>query len=457
MIGEFSLSAVEHVLAAHRKGSDSAFSRVSIDSRDIQPRDLFVAIKGPNFDGHRFVNEVATKGAVAAVVSEPIECEIPVLLVNDTREALGRLGKFNRDRFEGPILAVTGSAGKTTVKEMVYAILSIDLHGMATPGNFNNEIGVPLTLLQLQQQHQFGVLELGASSVGEIAYTSSLVAPDIAILTNAALAHIEGFGSLDNVVQAKGELLDGLDEGGVAVLNADDLNAYKWVKRLGSRRFVSFSMESSGNADYVAEDINVSGTSAVDFRLKTPFGETDITLGHLGRHNVANALAAAAGSMEMGASLESVKEGLGGVQPAPGRLTSLVGLRGSNVIDDSYNANPDSLRAAIDVLVQRRGKRILVMGDMAELGSDSARYHSDSVNYAVERGVDEIFTVGLLSNLGLRATGAPGQAFESQEKLIHALQNRLDADTTVLVKGSRSSRMEKVVAALVERTLGGNQ
>ena len=449
MIGVIKLTELQQRIGGELNGGDAGFAGVSIDTRTLQAGELFVAINGANFNGHRFVSAAADLGAVGLIVSEPVDCTLPGLLVADTREALGQIGAINREAFSGQVLAVTGSAGKTTVKEMSAAILSQCGPVLATAGNFNNEIGVPLTLLRISPQHRFAVMELGASSVGEIAYTVGLVKPDVAIITNAADAHIEGFGSLNNVVQAKGEIIDGLNEQGIAVINSDDLNAYKWIQRAGSRRYITFSLAESSGAGYFARNYEESGAEgAYRFELVCPAGSITISLNQLGKHNVSNALAAAAGTMALGANLEQVKAGLEGVQAVAGRLSVKPGLNGARVIDDTYNANPESLKAAIDVLCRYPGRKVLVLGDMAELGDLALNAHLESARYALEQGVDRFVAVGSLSTHAARVFGDRGNAFNNKQELIETLRKIMNKNTTLLVKGSRSAHMEEVVAAI---------
>lgn len=448
MINAMQLSHISQRLSGELRNGDAEFNSVSIDTRTLQAGDLFIAIQGPNFDGHRFVETAHEAGAAAALVQHPVSSELPQLVVKDTRDALGTLGVINREAFAGTMLAMTGSAGKTTVKEMAAAILSQLGETLATHGNLNNELGVPLTLLSLEASHQYAVLELGASSIGEIAYTAGLVQPDVAILTNAAEAHIEGFGSLNNVVQAKGEIIDSLSANGTAVLNADDLNCYKWVSRTAGRKYLLFSLKEDRGAQFYARNCECMDNGAYRFEMMTPQGSIDITLSQLGQHNIANALAAAAATSELGASLEAIKAGLESASPVAGRLASIDLSNGARIIDDSYNANPESLRAAIDVLSHSAGHKILVLGDMAELGDSALHDHCEAARYAQSKGIDNLLTVGSLSAHAAREFGPQGHAFEDQATLIESLSKRINKNTTVLVKGSRSAHMERIVQAL---------
>ncbi len=448
-----SLHQVSGPLAGRLLGADAVFEAVSIDTRTLAAGELYIAIKGPNFDGHQFVEQAAHRGAAAAVVSKAVESRLPQLLVEDTRIALGQLGALNRAQFRGKLLAITGSAGKTTVKEMIAAILRQEAAVFATRGNFNNDIGVPLMLLALEASHRAAVLELGANAVGEIFYTANLVSPDVAIITNAADAHIEGFGSLENVVQGKGEIIDGLGADGIAIINLDDPHSGKWIARAGSRRVRTFSVAENADADFLARACEPGANGAYRFELVTAAGAIAINLAHLGKHNVRNALAAAAGAITLGASLEQVKRGLESSSAVAGRLMALPGVNGATVLDDTYNANPESLRAAIEVLANYRGKRILVLGDMAELGSDAPRYHLESARYAVQQGIEQVWGVGKLSSHAVSEIGARGRAFQDKAALVEQLLAEVTQDTTVLVKGSRSARMEEIVNAIS----GGDQ
>jgi len=445
MMRPLRLSDISERMDATLVNGDAGFSTVAIDTRKLQAGDLFIAIKGPNFDGHAFIEKAHAAGAVAAIVEQQVGSTLPQLVVEDSREALGQLGALNRENYKGAMLAITGSAGKTTVKEMSAAILSQLGNTLATQGNFNNELGAPLTLLEIADEHQYAVLELGASSIGEIAYTAALVQPDVAVITNAAEAHIEGFGCLNNVVQAKGEILDALPEQGVAVINGDDLNAYKWIVRAGARKQCVFSLDENSGADFYARNYQLQDNGSYSFELVAPQGEIVVNLNQLGQHNIANALAAAAATSELGASLVDIKTGLEAVTAVAGRLISTTLSNGARIIDDSYNANPESLRAAIDVLGQCKGHKVLVLGDMAELGDSALHDHQEAARYALSQGIDNLMTVGSLSAHAAREFGPQGHAFENHESLIETLRNRMNSNTTVLVKGSRSAHMERVV------------
>lgn len=447
MIGEMSLTTVADVTEGRLTGADAAFSRVSTDTRQLQAGDLFVALCGENFDGHAFLGQAEDAGAVAAVVSEPVQTELATVCVRDTRLALGQIAAVNRSRFSGPVVAITGSCGKTTCKEMVAAILSCRGNVLATQGNFNNEIGVPLTLLSIGNEHDFAVIEMGAAKAGDIAYLSDFVAPDVAMVTNVSAAHLKGFGSIDTIAVTKGEIYGGLPADGVAVINHDDGFAALWREAVRPRRITTFSLNDS-SADFHATNVN-RDVDGVRFAMVTPGGDTDISIALPGDHNVSNALAAAAMAMTAGASISDVREGLANVEAVTGRMRRQAGVSGATVIDDTYNANPASVKAAIDVLAQAAGKKVLVLGDMAELGENAEQYHRDVGEYAIGK-IDSFFSAGELSALAAQAFGEAATSFTDKAAMTAKLRSIITQDYTVLIKGSRSSHMEEVVAALTD-------
>ena len=453
MIGEWCLSQLQAALKGVLHGDDIEFSGVSIDTRTLVPGNLFLALKGPNFDGHRFVAQAIEKGAVAAIVSELQPEDFPQLQVADTHAVLGLLGKLNRERSDAQIVAVTGSAGKTTVKEMLAAILRTQGEALATRGNLNNDIGAPLTLMELEATHHFGVIELGASAEKEIEYTVGLTQPQVSVLTNAMGAHLEGFGSLQGVVRAKGEIFDALSPEGVAVINADDPHAPIWLARAEQKRRITFGVENV-YADVNATRLEVGANGCYHFYLMHQEHAVDVELRVLGRHNVANAAAAAAAIVALGLPLEVVAQGLAQFLPVKGRMYPHKLDQGIHVIDDTYNANPGSVKAAIDMLATLPGKQLLVLGDMAELGDTAAEQHADIGDYAAQKGTDRLLAVGALSSQAVEtfntARSLTGGAYASKDELIAALRELLEPGMTVLVKGSRSAGMEQVVAGLVE-------
>jgi UDP-N-acetylmuramoyl-tripeptide--D-alanyl-D-alanine ligase len=449
MMSPMSLQQVADCVAADPVG-DAMIGRVCTDTRAIRGGDLFVALSGEHFDGNDFVEQAKQKGAVAAVVSRQPNCELPHVQVRDTQKALGLIALHNRRQFTGKLVALTGSAGKTSCKEMLAAMLSLCGETLATEGNLNNEIGVPLTLLKIATEHRFAVVEMGAAKAGDIAYLCDFVEADIAVLTNAMAAHIEGFGSLDQVARTKGEIFEGLVDGGLAVINADSPYAEQWHRQAKNKQVLTFSLENPG-ADFFAKQIQLSAECGSVFVLSTPQGEVTVELALLGRHNIANAIAASAAATAAGASLQQVAAGLKKVRPVAGRLHTRKAEAGFAVIDDSYNANPGAVKAAIDVLVEFSGQRYLVLGDMAELGDDSARLHREVGAYAKQQGVDTLLALGEFSESLVEGFGKNAKAFTSKQTLIDYCQS-LDAVDVMLVKGSRSAGMEQLVEALCSQT-----
>ncbi|HLA33219.1 MAG TPA: UDP-N-acetylmuramoyl-tripeptide--D-alanyl-D-alanine ligase [Pseudomonas sp.] len=448
MLKALRLSEVAAPLNARVIGADVAFDAVSSDSRAIQPGQLFVALTGPRFDGHDYLAEVAAKGAVAALVEREVaDAALPQLLVGDSRLALGQLGALNRQAFAGPLVAITGSSGKTTVKEMLASILRLGLHGpvLATRGNLNNDLGAPLTLLELAPEHVGAVIELGANHVGEIAYTVSLAKPQVAIINNAGTAHVGEFGGPEKIVQAKGEILKGLGASGVAVLNLDDRAFAIWQHLAAGSQVLSFAL-SNPAADFHATDLARDARGCSAFTLQCAAGQVRIQLNLLGEHNVANALAAAAAAQALGVSLLAIQAGLESLQPVKGRAVAQLAANGMRVIDDSYNANPASMCAAVDILAGFSGRTVLVLGDMGELGSWAEQGHREVGRYAAGR-VTALYAVGPLMAHAVAEFGPQARHFADQASLIAALGAE-PGDTTLLIKGSRSAAMEKVVAAL---------
>lgn len=447
------LSEAAAALNAEMTGSDVLFQAVNTDTRTIQPGDLFVALRGDRFDGHAFVAEAAARGAVAALVGEPVETVLPLLRVADTRLALGRLGAAWRARFAVPVIAVTGSNGKTTTKEMLAAIFSRRGPVLATQGNLNNDIGVPLTLLRLRAEHRCAVIEMGANHPGEIAYLSELARPGVALITNAAMAHLAGFGSLDEIARTKGGIYAGLAEQGVGIVNADDAYAGFWRSLLGGRRCMTFAMHESADVYAVPGSVQCQvGDEKIitAFQMGTPAGDIEVSFPLMGEHNVMNALAAAAAALAAGATPVDIKGGLEAMQAVKGRLQVKKAACGARVIDDTYNANPPSLLAAIKVLSSVAGRKVLVLGDMGELGDDAPLFHRQVGEHARRAGIDKLYATGQLSRDAAQAFGPGGGHYASHEELIDALAADLDARTTVLVKGSRFMRMERVVEALMQ-------
>jgi UDP-N-acetylmuramoyl-tripeptide--D-alanyl-D-alanine ligase len=432
---------------------DTRLSSVGTDSRAIVPGQLFVALRGERFDGHDFVEQAIAQGAAAVLVDQRWEAEhlqssLLRLVVDDTRLGLGTLAAGWRARFDIPLIGITGSNGKTTVKEMSASILRAwagsDDAVLATRGNFNNDIGLPLTLLNLRKQHKAAVIEMGMNHPGEIAYLTGLARPTVALVNNAQRAHLEGMGTLGEVAREKGHIYDGLGEKGIAVVNADDAHASEWQATNAQREVVTFGVEQPAT---VSGRYTVHGLGS-KLELTSPWGQIECELQVPGAHNVRNALAAAAACLAAGVPLAAVQTGLASYAGTRGRLQRRAGLNGALIIDDSYNANPDSVRAAIDVLTLMPGNTILVFGDMGEVGETSAQVHDELGGYAKSKGVGGLYTLGTMSAVAVRNFGEGGQHFGSVEALVAALAPKLDANTTVLVKGSRFMRMERVADAL---------
>ncbi|MEE8876564.1 UDP-N-acetylmuramoyl-tripeptide--D-alanyl-D-alanine ligase [Pseudomonas helleri] len=447
MLKPLLLSEVAATLNGRLVGEDARFSGVSIDSRAIGQGQLFIALTGPRFDGHDYLNDVAAKGAVAALVEREVpESALPQLVVADTRVALGQLGALNRAGYDKPVAAITGSSGKTTVKEMLACILRTRGPVLATKGNLNNDLGVPLTLLELTREHTSAVIELGASRIGEIAYTVAMTKPHVAVLNNAGTAHVGEFGGPDKIVEAKGEIIEGLAADGIAVLNLDDKAFAIWHARAAGRKVLSFSLKNP-EADFYASDLSLDARGCPRFTLHSPQGIEPVQINLLGTHNVANALAAAAAAHALGVSLFGIKTGLEAVQPVKGRAVAQVTSTGLRIIDDTYNANPTSMCAAVDILAAFSGRTVLVLGDIGELGEWAEQGHREVGAYAADK-VSALYAVGPLMAHAVAAFGHQARHFANQADLITALRTEHEKNTTILIKGSRSAAMENVVAAL---------
>src|SRR5690606_3532028 len=415
---------------------------------------------GERFDGHRFVGDAAAKGAVGAMVSVRSDAALPQIEVDDTRIALGRMAQAWRASFPIPVVAVTGSSGKTTVKELIAAILSVPAarRGRSvcvTQGSLNNDIGLPLTLMRLSAEHESAVVELGANHAGEIDYLAKIARPTVGVITNAGAAHLEGFGSLDGVAKAKGELLDHLPAAGAAVLNADDRYVEEWRARCAASRVLTFGF--AAGADFTVEGSPVLDERGARFAMRTPRETIDVTLPLLGRTNVLNALAAAAAAHALGCEPDDIAAGLGRAAPVRGRMHAVAGRGGAVVIDDAYNANPSSARASLDYLATLSGRRIFVLGDMLELGPDAERLHAEVGEYAKVR-CDALVAIGPLARHAAAAYGRGADAFDDAASAVDALVPRLADDVTLLVTGSRAMPPDRVVAGLAApegRTEGG--
>lgn len=432
-------------------GNDAAYTDVVSDSRTLAPQQLFVALRGPRFDGHEFVGAALALGAAGALVDAEQPVRLAQIIVPDTQAALERAARHWRAGFTGALVGVAGSNGKTTAKEMTAAILGQSGNCLATRGNLNNHIGVPLTLLRLTPAHRFAVVEMGANRAGEVAALVSIARPTIGMITNAGAEHLEGFGSLEGVARAEGEMVAGLTAGATAVINADDEFAGLW-RALTPARVVTFGVREP--ADFSAAEVHTSVGSEgflTQFRLSAPAGSAAIHLAVGGAHNVANALAAAAAAASAGAGLEHIAAGLAAVRAVPGRLQFKQGASGAWLIDDSYNANPSSVRAAIEVLSSLAGRKWLVLGDMAELGEFAEAAHSAIGEFARAHGVERLYATGSLAARAVDSFGAGAQWYSDAAALTAALTGALGKaapDVRLLIKGSRMNRLERVVDAL---------
>ncbi len=445
------LSEAAALLGVAYAGPDAEAKRVVTDSRILRPGDLFVALRGERFDGGAFAAQALREGAAGVVLDAAQAPEVAhAIRVDDTRLALGRLAAAWRRRFAIPVVAVTGSNGKTTVKEMLAAILQAEAGAadavLATEGNLNNDIGVPLMLLRLRPQHQYAVLEMGMNHAGEIDYLTRLAHPDLALVNNALTAHIGNLGSVEAIARAKGEIFNGLSDAGIALFNADDAHAWLWRDANARRSVVDFGLR---------EPATVRGQyrptlygSALTVSL--PHATLDVELGVPGEHNVMNALAATAAAFALDVSLRSIVAGLSAYTGIKGRLQKKAALHGATFLDDTYNANPDSVKAALAVLAQQPGRKILVLGDMGELGRDAPAMHAQIGLAAKAAGVDRLLALGDLTRETVGAFGAGAMHFERIQELLAELENALGPDVTVLVKGSRFMQMERVVQSFTE-------
>ena len=474
------LANIAQLCGGRLEGADATFTSVSSDTRTLGKDALFVALRGPNFNGNEFVAAAAASGACGALVDAQQAVALPQIVVTDTQVALERAGNGWREQFAIPVIGVAGSNGKTTAKEMTAAILGQVGHCLATRGNLNNHIGVPLTLLRIDPTHRFAVVEMGANRGGEVAALVRIARPTVGMITNAGAEHLEGFGSIEGVARAEGEMVEGLAPTATAVINADDEFANLW-RGLTKARVVTFGVSSA--ADFKATDVRTTigpeGFLTL-FTLVCPLGSAAITLHMGGRHNVANALAAAAAASAAGAQLEHIVAGLGAMRAVAGRLQFKKALSGAWIIDDSYNANPSSMRAGIEVLAELDGPRWLVIGDMAELGDFAEIAHTEVGEFARARGVERMFAMGGLAKLAVDSFGSGAQWFPNSQSLAAALTEALAAASSargpgpaqaaggmpagnptsaqatsprVLIKGSRVNRLERVVDVLVKGSI----
>ena len=420
-------------------GSNLAIDSVATDSRLVKADQLFIAIKGERFDAHDFVADLEGK-AGAALVHRQIDCDLPQVVVKDTLQALAVLATACRQQFKKPVVGLTGSNGKTTLKEMIAAILSQAGNVLATYGNLNNDIGMPLTLLRLREEHDFAVIEMGANHFKEIEFLTKIAQPNVAVINNAGAAHLEGFGDLQGVAKAKGEIFLGLGLNGIAIINADDQFADYWRGSNENREIITFGIDN---------EATISGQIMSDggLMVRKDSQKIKVDLKLLGRHNAMNALAATAVTTALGVKLETIVDGLESLTPVKGRLSPLTGILNSQILDDTYNANPDSTVAALDVLSQRKNT-VFVLGDMAELGDGVIQSHESIGEKAKEAGIERMYCLGEYSAQACKKFGKNGKSFSDMEELLVTLKQDVTNNMTILVKGSRSMRMERVVEAL---------
>ena len=449
--------AVNGQLLGINPSADIKLQSIGTDSRNIVKNQLFIAIKGEYFDGNTFASDAIKQGAAAVLVSDANTQARPAVVVKDTRLALGALAKYWRNQFALPLVAVTGSNGKTTVKEMIVAILkAANKSVLATRGNLNNDIGMPMTLLNLNNKHDVAVIEMGMSHLGEIDYLTRITQPTIALINNAGTAHIGELGSRENIAKAKGEVFTGLSNNGIALINADDDYADYWKSLNVGKTMITFGLNRP--ADVSAVFVEKAGLSEV--QLSTPNGSVSFNLAVLGKHNISNALAASAAAVALGVTNADIARGLSGMQAVYGRLQRKEGFNGAVLIDDTYNANPDSMRAAINVLASQKSIQqpttIFVMGDMGELGENTLQMHAEVGLYAMQKGIQQFFTFGDLSSKASQAFGTQdkgAQHFSSLESLVDALKAKMKPGVTVLVKGSRFMKMERVVKEILGKEI----
>lgn len=449
------LSELAGSVSGELQGADAEFSAVSTDTRSINPGEVFFALRGERFDAAEFVAQAAAKGAAGAVVDAPVDVPLPQVQVADTRLALADFAREWRQRSGVKLIGITGSNGKTTVKELIASICRVAFGEeavLATRGNLNNDVGLPLTLLNLREQHKVAVAEMGANHPGEIAFLASIAKPDVAVLNNVARAHIEGFGSIEVVAETKGAIVDGLGAAGTAVLNHDDAFFPEWRERAGEATVVSFGDNAA--ADYRAENVEAivrRGKPAFAFDLVTPAATLPVALPLAGRHNVYNALAAAAAAMAAGATPDDVAAGLATAENVPGRMRAFRHSSGAMIFDDAYNANPDSVAAAIRSLAEFKGKAWLVLGDMGELGDDAVEMHRETGRLARESGVEGLFCIGELGKEIGAGFGPGARWMKSMDELESALRDELVPGRNVLIKASRFMGLDRLVAVLEEK------
>jgi len=427
-------------------GRDVEFNGLSIDSRNIHKGMLFVALRGEHCDGHQFIDEARAKGAVAALVSKPLLTSLPLLVTEQPLQVLAKLAALWRNLFDIPLIGVLGSNGKTTVKELITTILGQEARYrvLATEGNQNNALGVPLSLFRLNYQQKVAILELGANKPGEIAFLADMAKPNIAIITNAGLDHIAGFGGVEGAARANGEVFSAMEHNGIAILNGDDQCLPIWQQQTGTHTQIRFGFKPHSDVLGTWQPKLDGGLLSID----SPWGRIDTRLHLIGQHNAQNALAAATACLILGIDKEKIAAGLAAMRPVNGRLQSRLTADGARIIDDTYNANPSSLSAALETMSSMTGEKILVLGDMAELGDEALAWHTWAGQAARAAGISRLFTVGKLAGLAYESFGEGGEHFADMQKLITALRLQLKPGVTVLIKGSRCMAMENIVSKL---------
>lgn len=442
----YSLQTIAEYLNLPLPKQNVIFQGISTDTRTLLPGNLFIAIKGEQFDGHHFIEEALQKGAKAVLLQKVSELPLPQLIVNDTLHAFGKISERWRDQFSLPIVGVTGSNGKTTLKNMIASILTAacqdESEVLATIGNLNNNIGVPIMLCQLNQNHRYAVIEMGMNHFGEIEYLTKLAKPHVAVINNAAEAHLEGLKDVSGVARAKGEIFLGLDSNGIAILNRDDAHFSYWQSLVNKNKIITFGLQNKA-------DITATINSDESLNLHTPKGKIMLTLKLLGHHNIMNALAATAATLALDIDLVAIKKGLEAVAPAHGRMEQHILSNGARIIDDTYNANPFSTEAAVTTLATFPGEKIMVLGDMKELGPNAKALHFTTGEKIRAKGIHYLFTLGEMSRATSEAFGKNAMHFTDRKNLINALLPLIKKGVTVLVKGSRSMQMEKIIAEII--------
>ncbi len=443
------ISKAAEILQAKYHGEDVYFTGCSTDTRTLKGKELFIALRGKNFDGHDYIDKAQTSGASAILIEEEYDSHGSFsgssIVVKNTRQAMGLLAKNWRAGFPIPLVAITGSNGKTTVKEMLVGILRCKASVLATQGNLNNDIGVPQTLFGLQEEHQYAVIEMGANHPGEIEWLAHIARPTVATITQCAPAHLQGFGSIEGVARAKSEIFDGLQEDGVAIINGDDDFAELWLEKSNHCNKLTFGLDSSNEVTVNIIRIKEQMSS---FLLITPVGDIELTLGLPGRHNIVNAMGATACAISLGIDLATIKQGLEFFSAMKGRLQIKPGLKQCRIIDDTYNANPASLDAALKVLKRFPGRHWLVIGDMGELGDDAEALHAHAGEVSKISGVEHLYALGELTRISAASFGEGAQHVNSHAQLISLLSEKITSDVTILIKGSRAMGMEYLVNAL---------